>query len=219
VQLSPAISAITVLALSNRTQLRLLMRSAAKWRAHAKWYAAILLLPFLTQGLAVAGYRALGHPLPSFGNWYVVPLLTLGLGVFSFGEELGWRGFYLANLLETTTPLLATLRVACIWGLWHLLFYLARHAPGEQTMAIYAIFMAGIIPVASLFTLIYLKTRSVLLCALFHGALNAGAAYWFGPLTVGANAVFGGWVAVLWVLSVPALYRLRCGERCVPDRD
>jgi membrane protease YdiL (CAAX protease family) len=73
--------------------------------------------------------------------------------------------------------------------------------------------MAGIFPVSAFFTLLYLRTRSVFLCAVLHGALNSGAAYWFGSLYKTTFA-FGIWVAVLWVAVIPILLRVRTS----PDR-
>ena len=35
------------------------------------------------------------------------------------GEEVGWRGFLLPNLLEKFTPIKATLLTGFIWGVWH----------------------------------------------------------------------------------------------------
>lgn len=39
---------------------------------------------------------------------------------YGFGEEIGWRGYLLPNLLDTHRPLPALLRVGFIWAAWHL---------------------------------------------------------------------------------------------------
>jgi membrane protease YdiL (CAAX protease family) len=177
------------------------------------WYAFAILLPWGTQLLAMLGYRLSGYVRPVLDPWYQLPLLTIVLALFSLGEEIGWRGLLLPTLLEVTSPLAATAWIAFVWGTWHLPFYFARNASGAQTGVDYLLFMAGIFPVSAFFTLLYLRTRSVFLCAVLHGALNSGAAYWFGS-RYKTTFAFCIWVAVLWVAVIPILLRVRTS----PDR-
>lgn len=201
-QLCPAIAALLTAGWFHRAAVTLLA-SVVRVRASLRWYALAILLPWATQTLAMLLYRVSGYDRPVLGPWYQVPLLTAALAVFSLGEELGWRGFLLPNLLELCSPLAATGWTALLWGLWHLPFYFARRADGAQTGLVYLLFMAGIFPVSALFTFLYLNTRSVFLCALLHGAFNSGASYWFGALSNGAPLALGIWTAVLWITLIP----------------
>ncbi len=95
--------------------------------------------------------------------------------VFALGEELGWRGFLLPELL----PLgqwQAVLLGGLIWGLWHAPAIWQGHnyptvAPwiGVLLMVVFTL-LAGIV-----FSWLYLETRSPWAPALGHGALNAVA--------------------------------------------
>jgi membrane protease YdiL (CAAX protease family) len=208
-QLAPAVAALlTVGWFHGRKGVRALLASVLKGRVPLQWYALALFVPWATQAVAVLLYRITGHALPALGPWYNVPLLTAALALFSVGEELGWRGFFLSSLMDRYAPLTATAYSALFWGFWHLPYYFARHSEGERTGLTYLLFLAGIFPVSAFFTFIYIRTRSVLLCMILHGALNSGAAHWFGPMTEGASVAFGIWMAVLWIAASPVILAL-----------
>src|SRR5260370_29833884 len=130
---------------------------------------------------------------------------------FCIGKHLGWRGFFFARLMQRNSPMAVIGWMAFLWGLWHLPFYLARHA-GLQ----YLFLLGGIIPVSVFFTLIHSRTRSVFLCMLLHGSLNAGAAYWFGPLPEGDLLAFGLWTVVLWLVALPPLISFAHSAQTAP---
>jgi len=142
------------------------------------------------------------HSFPEFGLWSEQPVMVAVLGLFSVGEELGWRGFFLANLMKGKSLLAATGWMALFWGLWHLPFYLAANSEGQSTWLQYLLFLGGIFPVSAFFALIYSRTRSVL-CILFRGSLNAGAAHWFGRLPVGQLLPYPLWIILLWIAAMP----------------
>jgi len=92
--------------------------------------------------------------------------------LFALGEELGWRGFLLPQLL----PLgqwRAILISGVIWGIWHApavlqgLNYPGMPVLGVLLMVIFTILLSAI------FSWLYLRTGSPWAPALGHGALNA----------------------------------------------
>ena len=95
------------------------------------------------------------------------------------GEEVGWRGFLLPNLLEKFTPIKATLLTGFIWGVWHApmiamgynygLNYALAPIGGILAMIVFCIF------VGSLFSYITFKTKSCIPAGLSHGMLNGFA--------------------------------------------
>jgi membrane protease YdiL (CAAX protease family) len=150
----------------------------------------------------------MGHCLPEFGRWSELPTMGIVLALFSAGEELGWRGFFLPTLMKGRSLLAATGWMALFWGFWHLPFYLTANSEGQSTWLQYLLFLAGIFPVSAFFALIYSRTRSVFLCLLFHGSLNAGAAHWFGPLPAGELLPYALWTVLLWIAASPVFRTL-----------
>ncbi|HUX46364.1 MAG TPA: CPBP family intramembrane glutamic endopeptidase [Terracidiphilus sp.] len=184
--------------------MRSLLSPLVKGRAPLFWYAAVLLLPPASQYAALLLYKSLGHPMPSLSPWSQLPIAVVVLALFSVGEELGWRGFYLPEMARNYSPFTVAATMALFWGVWHLPFYLAINSEGQKTWLLYLLFLGGMFPVCALFVLIFSNTKSVLLCMLFHGSLNGGAAYCFGPLPTGELLPFALWIVLLWLIAIPA---------------
>ncbi len=74
-------------------------------------------------------------------------------------EEPGWRGFGLPHLLETHTPVRATLILGLAWGIWHVPVY----GP-----------LGFIVPLvlAFFYTYLWARTGSVLLAILLHASFT-----------------------------------------------
>lgn len=92
--------------------------------------------------------------------------LLLGGGL----EEAGWRGYLLPCFYRKHGIVISSIIVSIIWVLWHLPYFLIPGSmqTGESFLS-YAIIgmITGFILAA-----IYLLTRSVLLCMLFHSWQN-----------------------------------------------
>lgn len=121
----------------------------------------------------------------------LAPLINV---IFALGEELGWRGFLLRELL----PLgqwRAILLSGLIWGLWHApavlqgLNYPGYPIPGVFMMTIFCILLGTIL------AWLYLNTASPWAPALAHGAVNAVAGLPVLFLQPGFNLAFGGTLA------------------------
>ena len=208
-QLTPAVAAvITAGFFYGRRAIVPTLLPLLKVRAPVRWYAVALLVAPATQAAALLLYRTMGHSLPAFGRWFELPMMVMVLALFSVGEELGWRGFFLPNLMKRSSLLAATAWMALFWGFWHLPFYFVANSEGRSTWLQYLLFLAGIFPVSALFVLIYSRTKSVFLCLLFHGSLNAGAAHWFGPLPAGELLPYALWTGLLWITAIPVLLAL-----------
>src|SRR3990170_692603 len=120
-----------------------------------------------------------GLPVPA---WVVVAAqigLSLTLAplfntLFGMGEELGWRGFLLPQLL----PLgqwKAILLSGAIWGIWHAPVILQGHNyPSAPVLGTLMMVVACVL-LGTIFSWLYLRTRSPWAPALAHGALNATA--------------------------------------------
>lgn len=98
--------------------------------------------------------------------------------IAAVGEEIGWRGFLLPRLLPMGW-LPASIAVAVIWGLWHapviLLGYNYPEGPRWLALACMCGMCFGL---GLCLAWLRLTTRSIWPCAIFHGAINAGAGFY-----------------------------------------
>lgn len=149
---------------------RRLIARLTPWRSSPAWYV-----------LVVGGYAAITAVALLAGGgsapgWSTVPgmLLTALLkDPGPLGEEFGWRGFALPQLLERLPPVDATLRLGLLHTAWHLpLFFI----PGMPQAALsFPLFTVGVLALAVFTTALYLHTgASLLLAILVHLAGNVG---------------------------------------------
>jgi membrane protease YdiL (CAAX protease family) len=177
-----------------------------RWRIGPGWYAFVLLVPAAIC-LAAAGANLLfGAPAPSadaFRKWpdvidrFVFIFLFVGLG-----EEPGWRGFALAHLQRTRSPLAASGILAPIWALWHLPLM-----GSEFTPAIIPAFLLSLVGATFIQTWMYNRTRgSILVQMIFHSTVNSIGAGFLFPMFKGADLIRLWYLyAVLWALLAAAL--------------
>lgn len=95
-------------------------------------------------------------------------------GIFTLGEELGWRGF-LYNEMKPLGFVKSNLLIGTIWGLWHAPLILQGHNYPEHPITGVFMMVVFCIPLGFLMSWTREKTNSVLAPALFHGMVNAGA--------------------------------------------
>jgi membrane protease YdiL (CAAX protease family) len=114
--------------------------------------------------------------------------------LFALGEELGWRGFLLPELL----PLgqwKAVLVSGVIWGLWHApAIWQGLNYPSVSPWLGILMMVVFTVLTGTILSWLYLETRSPWAPALGHGALNAVASL---PMLflVGVDISVGGTIA------------------------
>jgi membrane protease YdiL (CAAX protease family) len=176
--LGPAIAAYAaVLATASQAPLREFHARLFRWRVSGWWYVVAVGLPvalaLASVGVAASIDARFAERL-SLRPWYVfVPLfffMIAGGGL----EELGWRGVAQPETERRLGRPAAAALVGVVWSLWHLpLFFI----PGVgQYGANFALFAVGLVGAAMMLAWLYGRTRSILLCVLFHAAWNAIAA-------------------------------------------
>jgi membrane protease YdiL (CAAX protease family) len=90
----------------------------------------------------------------------------------SLGEEIGWRGFLLPELLRRMSPVAASITLGVVWGLWHLPIDLYAGFGAEGLMAV-VVRIIYTLPLTMLFTWFYLRAKgSLLIAMLLHTSLN-----------------------------------------------
>jgi membrane protease YdiL (CAAX protease family) len=186
---SSSVAAIVLTAIEGRKGgVRELLRRILIWRVGWRWWAVALLFAIVPSIAGLYAYQLLGGPPVDWSGlppiYSVVPsflILTILAGI---GEEFGWRGFALPRLQPHHNALQSSLIVGLIWGIWHIPLFFTRGTIQYQfrmdagaLVAILA-YVLFVISGSIQFTWLFNNTRgSVLLAAVFHGAMNAWGGY------------------------------------------
>jgi uncharacterized protein len=161
-----------------------LLRRFVLWRVGLQWYAfAILGIPLIE---VVLGFVLPGgqDALRAFAPTSL--LLYPGAYAFRFyfgpfWEEAGWRGFALPRLQQRHGPVVGTLMLGFLWGLWHLPLYLPseiQQAGVVGGLLSFAIFVLITMAMAFIFTWVFNNTKgSLLLAILLHASIDGTQTY------------------------------------------
>ncbi len=132
-----------------------------RWRVSPWFYVFAIGFPVLLYGstnvvMLVLGqqpdWSLAGERIPAYAATWVAAFFMGGL------EEPGWRGFAQPTLQQRMSPVVATLVVGVVWGLWHL---------PVQPLAIVVT-----VPLSFLYTWLLNRTGSALLCVLLHASIT-----------------------------------------------
>jgi len=169
--------------------------------------------PTLEQLFARIREMAHGQPIPAlpsppvFAAILLAQALTLGVlvaSVFTFGEEFGWTGYLLVQLL----PLgrwRAALIYGALWGLWHAPVIAGGYNyPGYPVIGA-AMMCCLTIAFALTQTALRLRSDSVLLTSFFHASINTQGLGILSMLVAGVSPVFGGVTGVVGIVTFLAL--------------
>ena len=209
-------------ATEGRAGVRRLLRRFVLWRVGLGWYLfvlvgvpALFVLSLIVLPGVLGSVQGLGALLP--------PLSLLGWFVYAFfpggalGEEPGWRGFALPRLQSLHGPLVGSLILGPLWGLWHLpLFFTPWN---ELTAFNVVVFVLATTCLAIMYTWVFNNTKgSVLMAILIHASFNASVTGILAPLfpapileDYGLLPILGGFGVFAVVLV--ALTRGRLGYR------
>ena len=171
----PALASLGVTAItSGRAGVGLLLRRCVQWRVGIWWYLIALCGFFAIWGVEFSVLYGLNLPLALLMKWTLfftmfLPNTMLTILTASFAEELGWRGFALPRLQQRYGPVLGTVILGTLHGLWHLpAFFTGLLGPFILTNFVSFLFVA--IASTFLYTWIFNHTKgSVLLATLTHG--------------------------------------------------
>ena len=162
-----------------------LLRSMVHWRVGVRWYLLALL------GLPVLNFLAF-IVIPGTLSDFVAPdsrvlqvyltemAMSLTIGVAPLWEEVGWRGFGLPHMQRLYGPVVGTLILGALWGVWHLPFFfgpLAQTGPdttfARATVALIE-FSIGLMGLSVLMTWVLNNCGgSTLLAILLHATFDS----------------------------------------------
>ncbi len=143
---------------------------------------------------------------------------VVGLAIVSFlafFEEIGWRAWLLPRLVDRMGARRAVVATSIIWALWHVPFQLSgvQHIDGVSPVKLALSVPFGIMVAGLILSWLWLRTESIWLVAIAHGALNNWGQYAFkymkdDPATVGTDlAVLNAGFLVLLVVGIFLLWR------------
>ena len=195
----PALASLAVTAVtSGRAGVGQLLRRCVRWRVGIGWYLIAIFGLLLVYLVGYGVFYGVNLPLALLGQWTLLFTVFLPQAVFaivtaSFAEELGWRGFALPRLQQRYGPVLGTIILGTLHGLWHLPAFFTRLL-GPFSLPNYAGFLFTAIAATFVFTWIFNHTRgSVLLATLTHGFNDATGNVLV--LLIPAHLVVSGWAA------------------------
>jgi membrane protease YdiL (CAAX protease family) len=147
--------------------LRRLLARLLPWRAGPQWYVIIIGwygLSAMAAFYVARLYGAAPGSVPGLRAMLIGLPLTLVFDVGPMGEEFGWRGFALPRILETRSPMAASLVLGTIHAVWHVpLFFISTTS---QSHLSFPLFFTGVISIAIIDTWLYLRTDANLLLAI-----------------------------------------------------
>jgi len=126
----PAVAAIVVEAFyQGSAGLKRLWLTVTRWRVSWRLYALAFVGPMIAAGLVVS----IGVMKGSLKrNLEPISIVHFALVFFAMvvlggplGEEVGWRGLLLPQLLREMGPIAASIAVGGVWWLWHVPLYRA----------------------------------------------------------------------------------------------
>src|SRR5215211_2592996 len=214
--MGPTLSAFIMTgATEGRDGVRRLLRRIVLWRVGLGWYLfvllgipAIIVLSTVVLPGALSSFQASAVPSTLFLYAVAGPVFLFAGGpVF---EEIGWRGFALPRLQRLHGPLVGSIVLGALWGLWHLpLFLIPSWDTPHGSLLDIALFVTWAVSTTIVISWIFNNTKgSVLLAILAHGSINSAAVAVYAlfptPVVTGgiANVVIGFGVAALLIVAL-----------------
>ena len=181
----PAVAAIVVSLICGKQKWEKFRQRLTDWKISPVWYGLALLLPIVVSALRSGiEYLAGAH-----GAIELQPINTLSIVVFILviGEEAGWRGFALPELMPRSGKFRSSLIIGILWAFWHLPLFFMPNMP--QFGSPFPAFIFYTIALSVILTFLAVRTRySVIIATVFHGAVNT-----FGFVNTAADSVMRGW--------------------------
>ena len=211
--LGPTLAAFIMTGITEgRAGIRRLLRRIVLWRVGLRWYlfafigvSLVITLGFiLVGGLASLQFLGLGYVLTYLVTFIIVLIIGGPLG-----EEIGWRGFALPRMQPLHGPLVGSIILGLLWGLWHLPEFMvptwAESSGGSGPLAIVK-FCIFAIAATIILTWVFNNTKgSVLMAVLVHASIDAPFlpfSVLLGPAEVMNSLLLGFGVVALVVVAL-----------------
>ena len=182
-----------------RNEIKGLMKETIKVKVKWVWYLFAVAVPFLLTIIPrivdwlVTGNLNLDFEQPLHMALISLPIFIIGGGL----EEMGWRGVLLPQLLKKHSILASTIILIPIWATWHLPLWFINGTTQFGTS--FGTFVLTVTVVSLLLTILYIETKSIFICIIFHAFTNSFGAI-IGELDTQSQSTE--WIAVLLKLLI-----------------
>lgn len=146
---------------------------------------------------------------------FAVTVITLIITIFAStiaaaGEEIGWRGFLLPQMVKIWNVKIAVIVSGLIWAVWHMPIIIAGlYLPGTPLWYKLPMFVIEVIAITVIMAVLRLKSKSVWPAILLHASHNYFDQAIFGTLTKSINKAF--YVGETGIITVIALILVAIG--------
>lgn len=109
----------------------------------------------------------------------------------SLGEEIGWRGFLVPQLLKHMSLIKTLIISSLIWGVWHLpILVSGLYMPGTPVWFQVPMFIIDVLGAGFIIGLLTIRSKSIWPAVVMHSAHNTFDQMVFGPITDGSNKMY-----------------------------
>ncbi len=135
-------------------------------------FIAILALQVGVSVIAVLSYILLNKltigSLSLMSPAALLPTFLIIMTSGPMGEELGWRGYALNELLKKKNAFKASIILGFIWGFWHLPLWILSGYSGINLIRYIFFFLLGIVSLSIIITIFYIRSKNILIAILIH---------------------------------------------------
>ncbi len=186
----PLLAAFVMTGVSEgRAGIGRLLRRMVLWRVGLRWYLfALVGIPVILMlgAVVMPGALASFQMLALWWVWFYPFALAAAFLGYGLSDEPGWRGFALPRLQRLHGPLVGSLILGPLWGLWHLPLFLwpTWNTPPNfpPTFLDIVFFVLTSIALSIVYTWVFNNTKgSVFMVMWLHSSQNA---FWTGAVAL-----------------------------------
>lgn len=208
-QWSPALYAIIIIVVTKgKTGFWELFKKLSFRREFIIWNIVAFLLPITICWLSYITFSYMEYrqiaPLNinhSLQEYFLILLFVI-LG--SIGEEIGWRGFLLPQLLKKHSLFVSTLIIGLVWGVWHLNF--------QSGLLVFVTYLALVLMFSFITSWLYERTKgNIVSCIILHSSINMCSILFFEGIvlsdrTLLQNRFLTMYLILLVTFSIPSIF-------------
>jgi membrane protease YdiL (CAAX protease family) len=125
-----------------------------------------------------------------------IPISLIG-GIFTLGEEFGWRGYLQEKMLIKYGLNRGLVLLGLLWGYWHLPIVLMGWSfPDHPVLGAFVLFPISTVFIGIYVGWIYLRSRSIWTPIITHAAWNTSTGIIFGGMVFNQNILV---IQMIWM--------------------